>query len=129
MCSKSILLGMLAFGLSVNARALQLKTTLLAADASTPTSASQKLNTSGRNKAALPSNAMQRSAGIDQPGAVVMPPPILRYAGNTAMTPDRPLLGRLNLQAKTLKVPMLAEPPALQLPPNVAAISSGSRNA
>lgn len=129
MCSKSVLLAMLAVGLSVSADALELNITPLAADASTPSSASQQLNTPGRNKAALRSNAAQSSAGIDQPGAVVMPPPILRYAGNTAVTPDRPLLGRLRLQAQTLKVPLLAEPPALQVPPNVAAISSGARNA
>lgn len=74
-------------------------------------------------------NTTQSRAGIDQAAAVVMPPPILRYAGNTAMTPDRPLLGRLNRQAQILKVPVLAEPPALQLPPNMAAISTGARNA
>lgn len=64
-----------------------------------------------------------------QSGAVIIAPPIVRYSGNTVLTPDLPLLGRLNLEARRLQRPLLEQPPTLQPERNEAAMSPRPANA
>jgi hypothetical protein len=52
-------------------------------------------------------------AELDRPGAVVMPPPILRDAGRTAVERDRPLFA-LNLGGQGAPGSVSAPPPPMQ---------------
>ena len=128
MCRKPIRLSMLALALSVSAGAGAVPQD----SAPWPANPSVQNSVSPQNNAPARSNASSRIKGaptpaqLDQPGAVVIAPPILRNAGTTYVTPDQPLLGRLNLQGQLLQEPLRDHPPAMQPAPNEAAISRGT---
>src|SRR5437879_9305787 len=104
MCRKPIRLGMFAFVLSVSAATAQSAGPLPA-------------DVSPQNKVLAQSDAISQTetpptpAQLDQSGAVVIPPPILRNTGRTVVAPDQPLLGRLNLQMQTLQGLVREQPP------------------
>ncbi len=114
-------LGILALALSVSA------------GATAQNGGAMPPNISPQNNASAQSDALPQTpptpAQLDQSGAVVIPPPILRNTGRTVVAPDQPLLGRLNLQAQTLQGLVREEPPAIQPAPNEAATSSVLGNA
>jgi hypothetical protein len=114
--------GLLALALSVGVAAQSNAPLVGSTTAPSGATALPEKNASGRSDASLQAKARPTLAQLDQPGAVVIPPPILRNEGRTAITPDRPLLGRLSL--KTLQVPLIGQPPAIQPEPNEAALSS-----
>lgn len=69
-------------------------------------------------------------ARLDQPGAVVIAPPIARNAGRIVIARDEPLLGRLNLQGQSPQGSVSAPPPAMPPPPPTeAALSVGAGRA
>jgi hypothetical protein len=129
MSSKVSQWAMLALALSVSAGVAAQNSAPVPASASTQKSALPQNHVLARTRASSPSNAQATPAQLLQPGAVVIAPPILRYAGNTRLTPDQPLLGRLNLQAQTFQGRPLEQPPAMHGAPNVAATGIGAHNA
>jgi hypothetical protein len=126
---KPIQLGMLAVALSVSAGVVAQDSASLRANPSVQNSASPQNDASARTNATSQIKGAPTPAQLDQPGAVVIAPPILRNAGTTYVTPDQPLLGRLNLQGQTLQEPLREHPPAMQPALNEAAISRGAGDA
>lgn len=47
----------------------------------------------------------------EEPGTVFIAPPIVRNTGTTVLTPERPLLGRLNLQGPWPRELLREQPP------------------
>ncbi len=129
MSSKVSQWGALAFALSLSAGVAAQNSPPVPGSVSAQKSALPQKQLLARSRASSPSNAQATPAQLLQPGAVVIAPPILRYAGNTRLTPDRPLLGRLKLLARTLQGPPLEQPPAMHEVPNVAATGIGVHNA
>ncbi|TMG83403.1 MAG: hypothetical protein E6H78_12330 [Betaproteobacteria bacterium] len=124
-----IRLGLLALALSAGAGAVPQTIAPSPANASAQNSASPQDNAPAQSNASSQTKARPTPAQLDQPGAVVMPPPILRNAGRTHVAPDQPLLGQLNLQGQRLQGTLGgAQPPAMAPAPNEAAISSGAGN-
>jgi len=114
MCRKPIRLSVVVLALSASAAALP------------PNSALPQDNASAQSNASSPTKARPTPAQLDQPGAVVMAPPILRNAGRTFVAADQPLFGALNLQGQAPQRPLGEQPPAMQPAPNeAAAIGSG----
>jgi glucose/arabinose dehydrogenase len=74
-------------------------------------------------------NARPTPAQLDQPGAVVTPPPILRNTGKTVAQPDQPLMGHLNLRGQRPQGSLSEQVPAMPPSPNEAATSSNADNA
>jgi hypothetical protein len=112
----------LALGVSVSAAAQD--SASARAYASAQNVASPQGSASARNNPSQQSNAPPTPAQLDQPGAVVIPPPILRNSGRTVMSRDEPLLGRLNLQGQTPG--LVREPPPAMPSPSEAATSVGA---
>lgn len=112
MCPKWIQLGMLAVVLSVNADAGAQDRAPLPTHVSAQNGAPVLDNTSVRSTASSSSTAPPTPYLPAQTGAVIIPPPALRYAGKTVLTPDVPLFGRLNLQAGTLQGARAEQPPS-----------------
>jgi hypothetical protein len=75
------------------------------------------------NTAAARKSNFPTAAQLNQPGAVVVAPPILRNEGRTVTTPDRPLLARLNLHTQPLQDSVIGPPPVLQPAPLEAAVT------
>ena len=123
-----IRLGLLALALSAGAGAVPQTIAPSPANASAQNSASPQNNASAQSNASSPTKARPTPAQLDQPGAVVMAPPILRNAGRTFVAADQPLFGALNLQGQAPQRPLGEQPPAMQPAPNEAAISSGAGN-
>ena len=118
MCRKPIRLSAVALALSASAAALP------------QNSALPQDNASAQSNASSPTKARPTPAQLDQPGAVVMAPPILRNAGRTFVAADQPLFGALNLQGQAPQRPLGEQPPAMQPAPNeAAAIGSGGSEA
>jgi len=118
MCRKPIRLGVVALALSASAGALP------------QNSALPQDNASAQSNASWQTRARPTPAQLDQPGAVVMAPPILRNAGRTLVAADQPLFGALNLQGQAPQRPLGEQPPAMQPAPNeAAAIGSGGGEA
>jgi hypothetical protein len=117
MCHKSIRLGMLALVLT------------LSAGVAAQTSAPSPANASAQDNASPQTNARPTPAQLDQPGAVVTAPPILRNTGKTVVPPDQPLIGRLNLRGRMPHRSLSEEVPTMPPAPNEAATSSGAANA
>jgi hypothetical protein len=126
MCDKSIRLGMLALALALSAGA--------AAQTSAPSPAniSAQDNASPQNTPFAPrdgspqTNARPTPAQLDQPGAVVTPPPILRNTGKTVVPSDQPLIGHLNLRGRRPQGSPSEQVPAMPPAPNETAASSGA---
>jgi hypothetical protein len=79
-----------------------------------------------RSNASTPTRASPTTAQLNQSALVVMPPPILRNTGRVVLTPDKPLLGYLNLKSQSVHGLLAEAPPALQPPPYEAALSLGT---
>ncbi len=65
------------------------------------------------------------AAQLNQAGAIVIAPPILRNEGKTVATPDPPLLARLNLHPQLLGS-VIEPPPAMQPAPPIQAAIDGT---
>ena len=76
------------------------------AQTSVPANASAQDNASLQNIPFAPrdaspqTNARPTAAQLDQPGAVITPPPILRNSGKTVVQSEQPLIGHLNLRGQ-----------------------------
>ena len=117
MSHKSIRLTMLALLLAISATA--------AAQTTAPSPA----NASAQDNASPRTNARPTPAQLDQPGAVITPPPILRNTGKTIAPPDQPLMGHLNLRGQRPQGSLSEQVPAMPSASNEAATSSGADNA
>jgi hypothetical protein len=115
MSLKAIVLGMLAFALSICAGAAPLS------DVPLPQS-----NAAAPSDPSSQGKARATPVQPDQPGAIVIASPNLRNRGTTVSSPDGALFGRLNLHGKERP---LEQPPALKLAPDEAAKSGGASNA
>jgi glucose/arabinose dehydrogenase len=119
---KSIRLGMLALVLAALSAGAAAQTS-----APSPANASAQDNASPHNSPVAPRDASPQTkarptpAQLDQPGAVVTAPPILRNAGKTVVPPDQPLMGRLNLRGQMPQGSPNEQVPAMQPSPNEAA--------
>jgi hypothetical protein len=129
MCHKSIRLGMLALVLTLSAGVVAQTSAPSPANASAQDSASPRNNPFAPHDASPQTNARPTPAQLDQPGAVVTAPPILRNTGKTVVPPDQPLMGRLNLRGQMPHRSLSEEVPAMPPAPNEAATSSGAANA
>ena len=126
MCRKPIRLGMIVLALSASAGALPQNGAPLPASAAAQNSAVPQNNASAQSNASSPTKARPTPAQLDQPGAVVIAPPILRNVGTTFVSADQPLFARLSLQGQAPQRPLAEQPPAMQPAPNeAAAIGSG----
>lgn len=85
-------------------------------------------NTAVRSNASRQVDTSPTAAQLDQSALVVVPPPILRNTGRIVLTPDKPLLGHLNLKSPSVRGLLVEAPPALQPPPYEAALSMGTGN-
>jgi hypothetical protein len=129
MYRKSIRLGVLALALGVSAGAAAQQSALSPANASAQDNASSQSSLFAPRDASSQTDARPTPAQLDQPGAVVTAPPILRNAGKTVVPPDQPLLVRLNLQGQRPRGSLIEQAPAMQPAPNEAATSIGAGNA
>ena len=129
MCHKSFRLGVLAFVLAISAGAAAQESAPSPANASAQDNASPQNNPFVPRDASPQTDARPTPAQLDQPGAVVTAPPILRNAGKTVVPPDQPLMGRLNLRGQMPQGSLSEQVPAMQPSPNEAATSSGAGNA
>jgi len=128
MCRKPIRLGMIVLALSASAGALPQNGAPLPASAAAQNSAVPQ-NASAQSNASSPTKARPTPAQLDQPGAVVMAPPILRNVGRTFVAADQPLFAGLSLQGQAPQRPVAEQQPAMQPAPNEAAIGSGAGEA
>lgn len=80
-----------------------------------------------KQKQDLQKAASRIAAPRVDPGAVSIAPPIVRYAGTTFLTPDQPLLGRLNLQGPWPSGSLHEQPPPGG--PDEVNVSMGADNA
>ena len=126
---KPIRLGMVVLALSASAGALPQNSAPLPASASAQNSASPQNNAPAQSNASSQTRARPTPAQLDQLGAVVMAPPILRNAGRTFVPADQPLFAGLRLQGQAPQRPLAEQPPAMQPAPNEAAIGSGAGDA
>ena len=127
---KSIRLGMLALVLAALSAGAAAQTSAPSpANASAQDNASPHKSPFAPRDASPQTNARPTPAQLDQPGAVVTAPPILRNAGKTVVPPDQPLMGRLNLRGQMPQRSLSEQVPAMPSSPNEAATSSGAGNA
>ena len=113
MCHKSFRLGMLALVLALSAGAAAQTSGPSPANASAQDNASPQYNPLAPRDASPQTNARPTPAQLDQPGAVVTAPPILRNAGKTVVPPDQPLVGRLNLHGQMPQGSLSEQVPAM----------------
>ena len=127
MCRKPIRLGVIILALGASAGAVPSNSAPL------PVSASAQNSASPQSDAPAQSNALTKAgptpAQLEQPGAVVMAPPILRNTGRTSVPADQPLFGALNLQGQASPRPLGEQPPAMPPAPSEAAIGGGAGGA
>ena len=133
MSHKSIRLGMLALVLAISAGAAAQTSAPSLANASAQDNGSSQnsphYNPFAPRDASPQTNARPTPAQLDQPGAVVTPPPILRNTGKTVVPPDQPLMGHLNLRGQRPQGSLSEQVPAMPSASNEAATSSGADNA
>ena len=128
MAHKSIRLGMLALVLVLSAGAAAQESAPSPANASAQDNALPQSSPFALRDASAQTDARPTPAQLDQPGAVVTAPSILRNAGKTVVPPDQPLMGRLNLRGQMPQGSLSEQVPAMQPSPNEAATSSGAGN-
>ena len=128
MSHKSIRLAMLALVLALSAGAVAQESAPSPANASAQDNALPQNSPFAPRDASAQTNARPTPAQLDQPGAVVTAPPILRNTGKTVVPPDQPLLGRLNLRGQMPHGSPNEQVPAMQPSPNEAATSGGAGN-
>jgi hypothetical protein len=119
----------LALALGVSAGAAAQKSAPSPANPFAQDDASSQNSLFAPRDASLQTDARPTPAQLDQPGAVVTAPPILRNAGKTVVPTDQPLLGRLNLRGQRPQGSLIEQAPAMQPAPNEAATSIGAGNA
>jgi hypothetical protein len=129
MYHKSIRLCVLALALGVSAGAAAQKSAPSPANPFAQDDASSQNSLFAPRDASPQTDARPTPAQLDQPGAVVTAPPILRNAGKTVVPTDQPLLGRLNLRGQRPQGSLIEQAPAMQPAPNEAATSIGAGNA
>jgi len=125
MSRQPIRLGILALALSASAGAVPQPTAPSPADASSPTRATSQSNPPAQSNTSSQAQKTPTPAQLDQPGAVAMPPPILRNTGRTYVGSEQPLLGQLPQGQRSPGALGEQPPPALQPASNEAAIRSG----
>jgi hypothetical protein len=113
-------LGVLALALSASAG------TMAQAAAPLPGAASAQQSAPAPRTAPSPTNRPPTTAQLNQPGAIVIAPPILRNEGKTVATPDRPILTQLNFHTQSLRGAVIAPPPAIPPAPIEAAINTAA---
>jgi hypothetical protein len=128
MSYKSNRLGMLALMLALSAGAAAQASAPSPANASAEDNASPQNNLLAPRDASPQTNARPTPAQLDQPGAVVTPPPILRNSGKTVAQSEQPLIGHLNLRGQRPQGSLSEQVPAMPSAPNEAAASSGAGN-
>ena len=128
MSDKSKRLGMLALALALSAGAAAQTSALWPANPSAEDNASPQNNLFAPRDASPQTNARPTPAQLDQPGAVVTPPPILRNSGKTVAQSEQPLIGHLNLRGRRRQGSLSEQVPAMPPAPNEAAASSGAGN-
>ena len=128
MSYKSNRLGMLALMLALSAGAAAQASALSPANASAEDNASPQNHLFAPRDASPQTNARPTPAQLDQPGAVVTPPPILRNSGKTVAQSEQPLIGHLNLRGQRPQGSLSEQVPAMPSAPNEAAASSGAGN-
>jgi hypothetical protein len=124
MSHKLIRLSMLALVLAISASAAAQTSAPSPANAFVPDYASPPNSLFALHDASPQTNARPTAAQLDQPGAVVTPPPILRNTGKTVAPPDQPLMGHLNLRGQRPQGSLSEQVPAMPPSPNEAATSS-----
>jgi hypothetical protein len=129
MCRKPIRLGMVVLALSASAGLAQNGAPLPASAAAQNSVSPQDANAAAQSNASSQTRARPTPAQLDQPGAVVMAPPILRNVGRTFVPADQPIFAGLSLQGQAPQRPLAEQPPAMQPAPNEAAIGSGAGEA
>lgn len=123
MCRKPIRMGILALALSASAGAVPQTAAPLPATTSAPTRAASQNNGAAQPNASSRTKGVPTPEQLEQPGAVVMAPPILRNTGRTYVGQDQPLLGQINPQSQRLTGALGEQaPPVMQAAPNEAAI-------
>jgi hypothetical protein len=132
MSYKSNRLGMLALVLALSAGAAAQTSALSPANAPAEDNASPQNNPQNNlfapRDASPQTNARPTPAQLNQPGAVVTPPPILRNSGKTVAQSEQPLIGHLNLRGRRPQGSLSEQVPAMPSAPNEAAASSGAGN-
>jgi len=128
MSYKSNRLGMLALVLALSAGAAAQTSARSPANAPAEDNASPQNNLFAPRDAPRQTNARPTPAQLDQPGAVVTPPPILRNSGKTVAQSEQPLIGHLNLRGRRRQGSLSEQVPAMPPAPNEAAASSGAGN-
>jgi hypothetical protein len=113
MSYKANRLGMLAFVLALSAGAAVQTSALSPANASAEDNASPQNNLFAPRDASPQTNARPTPAQLDQPGAVVTPPPILRNSGKTVAQSEQPLIGHLNLRGQRPQGSLSEQVPAM----------------
>jgi hypothetical protein len=127
MCRKPIRLGILALALSASAGAVPQTAAPWPATTSVPTRAASQNNGPAQPNASSQTKGAPTPEQLEQPGAVVMAPPILRNVGTTYLGQDQPLLGQINPQSQRLPATLGEQaPPVMQPAPNEAAIRDNS---
>src|SRR6202162_1742392 len=111
MYHKSIRLCVLALALGVSAGAPAQQSAPSPANASAQDHASSQSSLFAPRDASSQPDARPTPAQLDQPGAVVTAPPILRNAGKTVVPTDQPLLGRLNLRGQRPQGSLIEQAP------------------
>src|SRR6266853_5176692 len=129
MSHKSIRLGMLTLVLAISAGAAAQTSAPSPANASARDNASPQNSLFALHDASPQTTARPTPAQLDQPGAVVTPPPILRNSGKTVAQSEQPLIGHLNLRGQRRPQGSLSEQvPAMPPASNEAATSSDAGN-
>jgi len=131
MYHKSIRLCVLALALGVSAGAAAQKSAPSPANPFAQDDASSQNSLFAPRDVSSQTDARPTSAQLDQPGAVVTAPPILRNAGKTVVPTDQPLLllGRLNLQGQRPQGSLIEQAPAMPPAPKEATTSIRAGNA
>jgi hypothetical protein len=126
MSYKSNRVGVLALVLALSAGVTTQTSARSPANASAEDNATPQNNLLAPRDAQPQTNARPTPAQLDQPGAVVTPPPILRNSGKTVAQSEQPLIGHLNLRGRRPQGSLSEQVPAMPSAPNEAAASNGA---
>lgn len=126
MSSKLSQWGVLALALSVSAGAASQNSVPLADEAPALQGTPPPNNKPVASKVPSQTGRRTTAAALDRLASVTIAPPILRSAGDTVLTPDPPLLGRLRLPNQALGRLPLEQPPTINGAPHATGASAGA---